>query len=374
VRQRGAMRTRFIEFIRESWFEVLYVAWWSVPLAAFAVGLVPDWASVAWIGVAVLYLAAGAGILLLMFARRAVRRTRLADLTVARASANSEGIPERLDRYRTRLVWERVDGVLSVALPVVLALMIVCGTLVVLASGQTTDRTSRVVAAAFLVLTVGAVCTLLYQGLSSGRQRVDNVVRKMGHVTHQGPDVAALARELDAIGVAIGARHVPSVSILESAALNAFAVGRGTRDGAIVVTRALADELSERGRRALLVQLTLSLQKRSASVPSDDTRRLTERLIDLETVAVTGEPDGMLEVLRIVSDRETAARTWYQRGNPIPAAVSLVWPLVDLENPTQTADRILALDEALRSEGYYTDIPGRASGPPNKSSRQSARG
>ncbi len=351
---RGAMGTRFIEFIRESWFEVLYVAWWSVPLAVYAAGLMPDWTSVAWIGVAVLYLAAGMGILTLMFARRAVRRIQLADLTVARASANSEGIPERLDRYRTRLVWERVDGVLSVALPVVLALMIVCGMLFLFAAGQATDWRSRVVAAAFLLLSVAAMCALLYQSLTSGRERVNRIVAEMGYVTTRGPDVAALARELETIGVAMGARHLPSVSILESAASNAFAVGRSTRGGAIVVTRALADELSAKGRRAVLAQLTLSLQKRSLSVPSDDTRWLTERLIDLETVSVTGEPDGMLEVLRIVSDRGTAARAWYQRGNPIPAAVSLVWPLVDLENPTRTADRILALDETLRSEGYYT--------------------
>jgi len=32
----------------------------------------------------------------------------------------------------------------------------------------------------------------------------------------------------------------------------------------------------------------------------------------------------------------------------------MIWPLIDMEDSEgQTADRILALDEALRSDGYY---------------------
>jgi len=108
------MRTQFIELIRDSWFAVLYVAWGSIPLLIVWADVRPDWSSAVWVSAAVLYLAAGAGILVLMFARHSARRIRLADLTTARASANSEGIPERLDRYRTRLMWERVDGILGV--------------------------------------------------------------------------------------------------------------------------------------------------------------------------------------------------------------------------------------------------------------------
>jgi len=205
-------------------------------------------------------------------------------------------------------------------------------------------------------LTVGVVSGLAYLGLSSGRRRVEGIVRKMGHVTTTGPLVAELDRQIESVGVAIGAPVLPTVAILESSAYNAFAVGRSTEVGMIVVTRPLVDALSASGRLALLAQLTLSLQKRGLSVPSDDTRQLTEQLLDLETVTATGEPDGVLELLRTLSDRKTAASEWYRRGNPIPAAASLIWPLIDLEDREgQTADRILALDEALRAEGYYAE-------------------
>jgi len=356
------MRTQFIEFIRDSWFAVLYVAWGTIPLLVVWADIRPDWTSAAWVSAAVLYVAAGLGVLVLMFARHSARRIRLADVTVASAASKSEGIPERLDRYRARLVWERVDGILTVALPFVLGLLVLNGILVVALTQQAGDWQTLLLAA--VAVTVGAVLALVYRGLSSGQRRVERIVHKMGDVTTTGSLVAGLSRDLETVGVAIGAPRIPFIAILESPAYNAFAVGRNAESGVIVVTRPLADALSANGRLALLTHLTLSLQKRGLSVPSDDTRQLKEQLLDLETVQVTGEPDGMLELLRVLSDRETDSSAWYRGGNPIPAAPALIWPLIDLEDREgQTADRVLALDEVLRAEGYYVDTAAMADSP-----------
>ena len=350
------MRATLIEFIRDSWFTILYVAWGCVPLLALKAGIRPDPMSVAWRSAAFVYLAAGLGIVVLMFARRSAKRIRLTDLTTSRAYENSEGIPERLDHYKTRLMWERIDGFLSVALPSALAFLIVNIVLV----AYIAQRSGGLQTAMLVVipLTIGVVSVAGYMILSSGRARVERIVSKMGTVLTSGPVVDGLVRDLQMVGVAVGASHLPAVAILQSSAYNAFAVGRDVEHGTIVVTNRLAHELNASERLALLTQLTLSLRSRGSSIPSDDTRQLTEQLLDLRTVSVTCEPDGMLGLLRILSDRKTSDSAWYRFRNPLgglgSATVPLIWPLIDMEDSEgQTADRILALDEALRSDGYY---------------------
>lgn len=353
------MRATLIEFIRDSWFTVLYVAWGCVPFLALKAGFRPDPMSMAWLSAVFVYLAAGLGILVLMFARRSAKRIRLTDLTTSRAYENSEGIPERLDHYKSRLMWERIDGVLSVALPSALAFLI--GNIILVA--YIAQRSGGLQPAMLVVvpLTIGVVFTAGYRILSSGRARVERIVSKMGTVVTSGRVVDALVRDLETVGVAVGVSHVPAVAILQSSAYNAFAVGRDVEHGSIVVTNRLAHELNASERLALLTQLTLSLGNRGSSVPSDDTRQLTEQLLDLRTVSITCEPDGMLGLLGIFSDRKTSDSAWYRFRNPLgglgSTTLPLIWPLIDMEDREgQTADRILALDEALRSDGYYVSI------------------
>jgi len=324
----------------------------AVPIGVVVAGISPDLDSWVWVSGAVLSVAAGIGIVALMFARHSARRIRLTDLTTDRAYPHSEGIPDRLSHYKRRLMWERVDGVLSVALPVVLVLLIANVALVALISKQASAGSYVLLLAVPLSVAVSAVA--IFSVLSADRSKVEDVVREMGPVTSSGPLVAELSRDLEAVGIALGLPALPAAAVLESSAYNAFAVGRDVECGMIVVTSALSRALEEESRLALITQLTLRLRSRSSAIPSDDTRQLTEQLLDLETVMATGEPDGMLGLLRFLSDRETSASAWYRRGNPIPVAAALIWPLIDLEDlDGQTADRILMLDEALRAEGYY---------------------
>lgn len=353
------MRAATTESIRDNWFSILYAAWLWTPAIMLMAGFKPDRASLMWVLGAVAYLAVGLWIAALMFRRHHTVRVRLSDLTIARASAHAESVPERLERLRTRLRWARADGVFNVALPTVLTFFVVSlGIIGFLAANL--GQGSWLIFLAAVPLTFGAVVAELRLARTSGARQVRRLVERMGHVVTDGPAVALFASELESTRIASGESSAPVVAILESPAYNAFSVGFGVKNGIIVVTSALARVLGAAERMALTTEMTLALHDRESVFPGEDTREARERLLDLETVMVTADPDGVLGLLRLLCDRETNQSAWCAPINSLsrrsPASAALIWPLVDLDDRDgQTAGRILALDEALRAEGYYTD-------------------
>jgi Zn-dependent protease with chaperone function len=352
------MRASTISSIRQNWFTLIYGAWLWIPAVIAGLGIRPSWGSPRWVAGAVAYLAVGVWLGVLIIYRHSVPRVRVSDLTIARASAHAESIPDRLDRYRMRLRWARADGFFNVALPsvvfVFLASALVIGVSLLVVTGGWFGATF--VALPFALVVAGVEFVIMR---ASGPRRVQWLVERMGSVVAHSPGDEALASDVESARIATGGSSAPRIAVLESSAYNAFAVGHDAESGVIVVTCALARLLDAEQREALITELTLSLRDGASVLPGEDTRHARELLLDLETVTVTCEPSGVLNLLRTLGDRETTDSAWYAGGNSLglgDARSALIWPFVDLDDRNrQIPNRILSLDEALRAQGYYVD-------------------